>query len=448
MSVPCTTATPGEVFRLVPPLLWTQKQDVGPRPRVDASATFDSGRGRVVLFGGAAPPSAAFADTWEWDGEDWTQIADTGPDARSGHALTFDDKRGRVVLFGGLAADTTLRDDTWEWDGENWTQMADTGPGARAGHGLAFDSGRSVTVLFGGGASGPGLRADTWAWDGAAWTQEEDTGPSARQGHALAFDRTHAQVVLYGGDAGAVMGDTWTFDGEEWTERSDFGPPACVGANMVSDGSSLLLYGGAASRVDAAAVVFSGAWQWDGRHWTQRQDIRPGPRWGHAMAFDSRRGCAVIYGGASTTPAAAAQVRGDTWEEQGAPMAEPPVAGEQGPPVAEPPVAGEHGLPVVEPGIRMTAFRVDPPSGSADQPAILEVTLDRPAPAGGVTVTLRTDNGHIALGTLPLAGEILVNAGITTGQSGLWVSPVARPGVANLSASLGEQVMTFPFMIV
>src|ERR1700688_906989 len=72
------------------PLLWTEKQDVGPRARLGAGAAYDVARGCVVLFGGSALTGGSFGDTWEWDGSDWTQVEDTGPDARSGHHLAYD----------------------------------------------------------------------------------------------------------------------------------------------------------------------------------------------------------------------------------------------------------------------------------------------------------------------------------------------------------------------
>jgi hypothetical protein len=56
---------------------------------------------RVVLFGGSSN-SGLVGDTWEWDGEQWTQLGDTGPLPRSGHALTYDSGRQRIVLFGGV----------------------------------------------------------------------------------------------------------------------------------------------------------------------------------------------------------------------------------------------------------------------------------------------------------------------------------------------------------
>ena len=104
----------------MPRFLWTQKQDIGPKPRVGHAMAYDSSRERLVLFGGDSLRAALFNDTWEWDGENWTQMADIGPSPRSGHAMAFDSKRGRIVLFGGLSAFAPaepadhILGDTWE----------------------------------------------------------------------------------------------------------------------------------------------------------------------------------------------------------------------------------------------------------------------------------------------------------------------------------------------
>ena len=100
-------------------VLWTQKQDMGPRPRIGHAMTYDASRRRVVLFGGDSLANASFGDTWEWDGDSWTQVQDIGPAARAFHAMAFDGTRRRTVLFGGRNP-TGFLGDTWEWDGENW----------------------------------------------------------------------------------------------------------------------------------------------------------------------------------------------------------------------------------------------------------------------------------------------------------------------------------------
>jgi hypothetical protein len=319
----------------MPRFLWTQKQDTGPQPRLAHGMAFDSNRGRVILFGGDSLRSQLLNDTWAWDGEFWTQVADLGPSPRAGHAMAYDSARQRLVLFGGKLTAQDARD-TWEWDGEDWTQVADDGPAARSGHVMAFDSKRNKTVLFGGGPREAGLLRDTWEWDGEAWTQVQDTGPSARRASACAFDNVRDRVVLFGGDSGGVgLGDTWEWDGAVWTQVADFGPEPRTGAAMVFEHDRAALFGGLASSAAAVApAVFGNTWEWSGTHWTQRQDIGPGARWGHAMAFDSIRRRVVIFGGLPVSPAdregAQDQLLGDTWEhsdEEGASPAPPPPPG-------------------------------------------------------------------------------------------------------------------------
>ena len=123
--------------------------------------------------------------------------------------MTFDSQRGRTVLFGGDSGNAVLGD-TWEWDGSFWTQMDDSGPGPRADHAMVYDSARQVSILFGGRDTGQTLFGDTWQWDGQDWTQLANSGPSPRGAHAPTFDSTRGAVVLFGGqDANAVLGDTW-----------------------------------------------------------------------------------------------------------------------------------------------------------------------------------------------------------------------------------------------
>jgi len=185
---------------------------------------------------------------------------------------------------------------------------------------MGFDSKRNRTVLFGGESRGTGLKRDTWEWDGEGWTQVEDTGPSARRASAAAFDTVRNRLVLFGGDAaGAGLGDTWEWDGAAWTKVADFGPEPRTCAAMVFEQDHAALFGGLASSAAAAApTVFGNTWEWGGTHWTQRQDIGPGARWGHALAFDSIRRRVVIFGGLPVFPAdregAQDELLGDTWE--------------------------------------------------------------------------------------------------------------------------------------
>lgn len=314
-------------------LLWTQKQDIGSAARSGAAMTFDTGKKRVVLFGGLVANSPV-NDTWEWDGQNWTQVADIGPHSRSDHAIAFDSARQRIVLFGGVqktGTATTYFNDTWEWDGTEWTQVEDSGPAPRSGMGMCFDNKRAVTVLFGGNNASSQF-ADTWIWDGVSWTQEQDSGPSARTRHGMDYDPGRDRVVLFGGSnvttkqvqvwhSGSVfssgyyetqtvntwqfLNDTWEYDGSMWTRVADTGPSPRYAFGLVYGGNVILLFGGKDS-----SNALRDTWQWDGQHWTQRQDIGPAPRGDVAAAYDSDRGHMVIFGGSGVSSPAF----GDTWE--------------------------------------------------------------------------------------------------------------------------------------
>jgi len=394
----------------VSPLLWTQKQDVGPQSRAGAAAAYDGARGRVVLFGGTTLAGVAFGDTWEWDGTDWTQVEDTGPVARSGHALAYDSNRSRVVLFGGAASDGTPRGDTWEWDGASWTQVEDTGPDARTDLQIAFDAKATKCVLFGGLAAANALRGDTWLWDGTKWTQAQDTGPGARRAHVQAYDAVRSGVVLFGGETGSgAVGDTWAWDGAVWTQRAHFGPPPSTSAALVFDGTVALLYGGVASLTDPNAKVFAGTWQWDGAHWAQRQDVGPGPRSSIAMAFDTARGCAVLFGGVAVPQAsntASSHLLGDTWEEQGS-----------GPPV------------------QVTALTVNPATVAAGGTTTIEADLSQRAPAGGAVVVV-TAAGAAGVPNVDVPG------GATSASATYTVPADTPPGDVTVTGQLAGSSQT------
>jgi hypothetical protein len=284
---------------------------------------YDSARGRVVLFGGNASvqgSNAFLGDTWEWDGTSWTLVATTGPSPRANHALAYDSARGRVVLFGGAYSDggtgILYGSDTWEWDGTSWTLVAVTGPGARGGHGMAYDSARGRTVLFGGGAT-LGLSGDTWEWNGASWTQVAITGPTARTWVPMAYDNERGRTVLLGGidSSNKYTGDTWEWNGAGWTQVATIGPTRRAGIGIAYDSSlrRVLVFGGTS---DLVANGFCGdTWWWDGAHWKQSTATGPAERGNFAMAYDSGRGRAVVFGGAnaSGTP----PYLGDTWEWDG-----------------------------------------------------------------------------------------------------------------------------------
>src|SRR5918994_1538969 len=106
--------------------------------------TYDSGRGRVILFGGADEAKVC-GDTWEWDGRRWTLVSQTGPAPRTFPSMAYDSVRRKVVLFGGNRVlfgrnpgEVKFLNDTWEWDGRRWTEIKVAGPSPRAEAAIAF----------------------------------------------------------------------------------------------------------------------------------------------------------------------------------------------------------------------------------------------------------------------------------------------------------------------
>lgn len=414
--------------------LWTQKQDIGPKPRFGHAAAYDAVRKRVVLFGGGTLRGQLFNDTWEWDGENWTQVADIGPSGRREFGMVYDAVQKKMVLFGGITA-SGLAGDTWEWAGEDWTQVADTGPSPRGSQAMTFDSFRKRIVLFGGEVGGS-LASDTWEWDNVDWTQQDETGPSARRSPAMAYDANRRRAVLFGGDTGGAggggtaLGDTWEWDGMAWTQAADVGPDPCFGAAMVFGIDRVDLFGGI-SLDGAVPVIFGNTWEWDGKHWTQRQDIGPGPRWLPAMAYDNIEHKIVLHGGSPIFalpggPAIPDPVFGDTWEH---------------PVIPGPVVPGQ--------AVTLQTLSVAPSTISrggifgSDQNVTCTVGLSGPAPAGGATVQIQANT------PTPATRQLVITAGSVTGQMVIPIHTNAfmSTGVFQIAASMDGLSRTAPLTI-
>ena len=292
---------------------WMNRTAAAPSARYNAPMAYDSGRGRVVLFGGF-DGNGPLNDTWEWDGQSWTQIATALPNtptARDFHAMAYDAARARVILFGGFDGAGPLND-TWEWDGRAWTRVvAASSPPARFQHALAYDSARSRVVLFGGAAdTGPSGLEDTWEFDGSEWSQRSSSdGPTPRSRHAMAYDLTGQRVILFGGwDGTEPLSDTWAWNGSDWAQvaTSVFVPPRADHA-MAFDvaNARVVLFGG-----QSGAAARDDTWLFDGSNWSPASTSpRPSARERHAAAYDSTRGQVVVFGGIDAT--------NETWEWDG-----------------------------------------------------------------------------------------------------------------------------------
>jgi hypothetical protein len=129
------------------------------------------------------PTASGLAQT-----SDWTQLtAASSPSARDAHAMTYDSVRGKIVMFGGSPGYFPAND-TWEYDGVNWTQVTTaTSPVGRYEHAIAYDSVRRKVVMFGGLAGFNNYFDDTWELDVATHAASAVTYGSGCGSPNLAF---------------------------------------------------------------------------------------------------------------------------------------------------------------------------------------------------------------------------------------------------------------------
>jgi len=172
---------------------WIRLSVPGPGPRAAFRMVYDSHRRVVVLLGGIGPPRTDgqpqeyLNDTWLWDGTAWRRARVEGPAGRRDYSMAFDSRRGIVLLYGGAAGGgpTTQRfADLWEWNGTTWKDIPQRTPtpGHRYVSAMAYDAARDRTVLYGGyGCVDANQQCDVFGdtWDylfngvsqGTAWSQ-------------------------------------------------------------------------------------------------------------------------------------------------------------------------------------------------------------------------------------------------------------------------------------
>lgn len=129
--------------------------------RIAPSMTYDSARGRPVLFGGRG--SGEYADdTWEYDGSNWVRVStDDRPPSRLAASFAFDEARRRAILFGGDAGGQL--DDTWEYDGSQWRLVpSPLAPPAGFRYETTYHREARAVLLFGGAGGGTARSDDTW----------------------------------------------------------------------------------------------------------------------------------------------------------------------------------------------------------------------------------------------------------------------------------------------
>src|SRR5688500_5531731 len=97
-----------------------------------------------------------------------------------------------------------------------------------------------------------------------------------------------------------------------WTQKQDIGPSPRYGHAMAYDAARqrVALFGGL-----AGGIATNDTWEWNAGDWTQVSDMGPAPRWHPGMTYDDARQRFVLFGGLVPPPVGAAlKEGGDTWE--------------------------------------------------------------------------------------------------------------------------------------
>lgn len=292
-----------------------------PAPRAHHALVYDESRRAVLLTAGSTPLDQGqrfqfFNDLWAYESCQWRRLGESGARV-SGVALAYDSRNSRVLSFGGYNGRSLgeLR----ALEGDRWRTLGTHAAMPVAEPGFVYDSNRDRFVAFGGSA-GPGLAAgETWEYDGVAWKRVDASGPPARQAHVMVFDSKRGRTVLFGGFGPAppgqpppAYGDTWEFDGKHWQEAKAAGPSPRNAAGVAYDSKRgvVILFGGA-----GAAGFLGDTWSWNGKVWTKLADSGPEPRAMGYLAYDQQRDRVVLFGGRKGWPNGDL---GDTWEWDGA----------------------------------------------------------------------------------------------------------------------------------
>ena len=98
-----------------------------------------------------------------------------------------------------------------------------------------------------------------------------------------------------------------------WRQVSTPSPPIRYGSAMAydSDRKMAVMFGGYYS-YDSTEKNYGDTWEWNGSMWTEASKTGPTPRRDHAMAYDSARKKVVLFGGYNGS-----SYYGDTWEWDG-----------------------------------------------------------------------------------------------------------------------------------
>jgi cysteine-rich repeat protein len=140
---------------------------------------------------------------------------------------------------------------------------------------------------------------ECWLFDGSDWVRHATMTTAGSE--AMAFGTLYDGVLLFGGDDGSESGSSASllFTGLAWREiATEDVPPARMSHAMAYDSARAraVVFGGCSGR--SCLPWLRDTWEYDGTTWVER-DLAEAPsgRSGHAMAYAAAVGQVVLFGG-------------------------------------------------------------------------------------------------------------------------------------------------------
>ncbi len=226
---------------------WVQMAHLGttwPSARVDSGIVFARSLDKILVSGGRLGSTMSVNITnelWQFDPVAGTfanltpaTLPSSWPQSLRQSAASWDEGRGKMLVFGRIALN--LPHYAYEWDPATSTWSSTYVPMPLNDElRLSYDSVRGKHLIYGG--PGGGTSDHLYQWDAAAgkltdlyptpvpslapvgsvqFSQALSADwPMGRMKHALAFDRRRGSLVLLGGDdgtGGGYLNDAWLFD--------------------------------------------------------------------------------------------------------------------------------------------------------------------------------------------------------------------------------------------
>jgi hypothetical protein len=156
--------------------------------------------------------------------------------------------------------------------------------------------------------------------------------PSPRTLARMAFDETTSEAVLFGGrgpvdpssSVAHSLDETWLLSGSRWAQRFPAHSPEGRAAQAMAYDSKrgrIVIFGGFTdpALANQVALFRNDTWQWQNGDWSKIETATmPSPRYYSTMAYDSDRDRMVLFGGvAYKADNKTTETLYDTWEFDG-----------------------------------------------------------------------------------------------------------------------------------